>query len=87
MEINGLPMHVLVVHAVVVLGPLAGLALLDGLDLPGHRLPGVRGQLLARAGRTDEAVASLAEAVALCGNEAERDHLAERLSSLRRPPG
>ena len=27
-------------------GPLAGLRLLEGLDLPGHRLPGVRGELL-----------------------------------------
>jgi RNA polymerase sigma-70 factor (ECF subfamily) len=67
-------------------GPLAGLALLDGLDLPGHRLPGVRGELLARAGRRDEAVASWTEALALCGNDAERRHLESRLSPPR-PPG
>ena len=30
-------------------GPQAGLALLDGLELAGHRLPAVRGQLLLRA--------------------------------------
>ena len=41
-------------------GPLAGLALLDGLELPGHRLPAVRGQLLLRLGRDDEARAELA---------------------------
>ena len=59
-------------------GPLAGLALLDGLDLPGHRLPGARGELLLRAGRTDEARVELDRAVALCDNEAERAHLLRR---------
>ena len=68
-------------------GPLAGLALLEGLDLPGHRLPGVRGELLARAGRTAEAAAALTEALALCENDAERRHLEERLISLRRRRG
>ena len=53
-------------------GPLAGLALLDDLDLPGHRLPAVRGQLLVRVGRDDEARAELERAIGLCGNEAER---------------
>lgn len=56
-------------------GPLAGLALLDGLDLPGHRLPGVRAELLARSGRGDEAKAAYDEAVARCDNLAERRHL------------
>jgi len=37
-------------------GPLAGLALLDGLSLPGHGLPGVRDELQVRAGRTEDAV-------------------------------
>jgi RNA polymerase sigma-70 factor (ECF subfamily) len=58
-------------------GPLAGLALLDGLTLPGHRLPAVRGQLLLRLERYDEAQVELARAIEACGNEAER-------SSLRR---
>jgi predicted RNA polymerase sigma factor len=53
-------------------GPQAGLALLEGVDLPGHRLPAVRGQLLLRLGRADEARAELERAIALCGNEAER---------------
>jgi RNA polymerase sigma-70 factor (ECF subfamily) len=63
-------------------GPLAGLKALDGVDLPGHRLPGVRGQLLARVGRTDEARAELARAVELCDNEPERAHLADLLARL-----
>ena len=53
-------------------GPLAGLALLDGLDLAGHRLPAVRGQLLLRLGRDGEARAELLRALDACGNEAER---------------
>jgi RNA polymerase sigma-70 factor (ECF subfamily) len=53
-------------------GPLAGLALLDGLDLSGHRLPAVRGQLLLRLGRDEEARAELLRALDSCGNEAER---------------
>jgi predicted RNA polymerase sigma factor len=59
-------------------GPLAGLAALDGLDLPGHRLPAVRAELLRRAGRTAQARAAYDEAIGLCGNEAERAHLEER---------
>jgi predicted RNA polymerase sigma factor len=64
-------------------GPLAGLALLDGLALPGnHRLPAVRGELLARAGRRTEAARAFDEALALCGNEVERRFLARRRSGL-----
>ncbi|RNL66145.1 RNA polymerase subunit sigma-24 [Nocardioides marmoriginsengisoli] len=62
-------------------GPLAALALLDGLELPGHRLPGVRAELLHRAGRTEEAKDQLAQALALVDNEAERRYLAARLTS------
>ena len=39
-------------------GALAGLALLADLDLPGHRLPATRAELLARVGRYDAARAS-----------------------------
>jgi RNA polymerase sigma-70 factor (ECF subfamily) len=53
-------------------GPQAGLALLDGLHLAGHRLPAVRGQLLLRLGRDGEAREQLREAIARCGNEPER---------------
>ena len=37
MEINGLPLHVLVVHAAVVFGPVAALAALAYVALPGWR--------------------------------------------------
>ena len=63
-------------------GPLPGLRALEGIELPGHRLPGVRGQLLARVGRTDEARADLARAIELCDNDPERAHLASRLAEL-----
>ena len=38
MEINGLPLHPLVVHAAVVFGPLAALAALAYVVLPGQRV-------------------------------------------------
>ena len=68
-------------------GPLAGLALLDGLDLPGHRLPAVRGQLLLRLGRDEEARAELLRAVDACGNEAERAGLRRLLDGTVDPSG
>ena len=64
-------------------GPLAGLRALDGLELPGHRLPGVRGELLSRVGRTEEARTELAKAVDLCDNVPERAHLSDRLAALQ----
>jgi predicted RNA polymerase sigma factor len=66
-------------------GPLAGLAALDGLsdgDLPGHRLPAARADLLARAGRVDEARTAYDSAIGLCANEAERAHLEERRAGI-----
>ncbi len=53
-------------------GAQAALALIQDLDLPGHRLPAVRGQLLLRIGRDAEAGAELERAIELCGNDAER---------------
>ena len=57
-------------------GPEAGLALLDALDtaaLPGYApLAAVRGDLLARVGRTELAAAEFRRAAALTGNERER---------------
>jgi len=66
-------------------GPDAGLRLLDGLELPGHRLPAARAELLARAGLPEEARAQYELAIERCGNEVERAHLGERLSLLRPP--
>lgn len=63
-------------------GPLAGLALLEGLDLPGHRLPGARGELLRRAGRIPEARVALEEALRACEHEPVRRHLAAALGDL-----
>lgn len=66
-------------------GPRAGLALLDGLDelLPlSHRLPSVRGELLARAGEVAAARAALALAIERCGNEVEVAYLRAKLASL-----
>jgi predicted RNA polymerase sigma factor len=67
-------------------GPLAGLDALEGLDaeLPhSHRLPAVRGELLARMGDDTAAAEALAVALARCGNEVERAHLQSRLAELR----
>ncbi|GAB3771716.1 RNA polymerase sigma-70 factor (ECF subfamily) [Nocardioides ginsengisegetis] len=65
-------------------GPLAGLRLLEGLTLPGHRLPAARAELLARAGRGDEARTAYDEAIGRCHNLAERAHLVERRAEV--PP-
>jgi RNA polymerase sigma factor (sigma-70 family) len=64
-------------------GPDAGLAALDALaDEPAlrdyHLLPGVRGDLLARAGRMEEARREFQRAAALTRNRAERDYLLRR---------
>ena len=59
-------------------GPAAGLAVLDGLVLPGHRLPAARAELLARCGRREEARTSYDEAIGRCANLAERRQLMER---------
>lgn len=66
-------------------GPRAGLSLLDGLDdrLPhAHRLPAARAALLARAGDLEAARTSYDVAVARCGNETERRHLAAARDAL-----
>jgi RNA polymerase sigma-70 factor (ECF subfamily) len=59
-------------------GPDAGLRVLDGLELPGHRLPAARAELLVRAGRREEARTAYEVAIELCGNDVERAHLEER---------
>lgn len=63
-------------------GPLAGLALLDGLVVPGHRLPAARAELAARAGLADLARSSYDEALGVCLNAAERRHLERRRAEL-----
>ena len=67
-------------------GPAAGLAVTDGLlDVAAlrnyHLLPSVRGDLLAKLGRSVEARAEFERAAELTSNEAERAHLLARASS------
>jgi predicted RNA polymerase sigma factor len=64
-------------------GAAAGLAALEGVDVPGsHRPAAVRAELLARTGDTAAARAAYDEAIATCGNEVELAHLRERRQSL-----
>ncbi|GAA4797571.1 sigma-70 family RNA polymerase sigma factor [Actinomycetospora chlora] len=69
-------------------GPAAALPIVDGLAaadaLAGsHLLPTVRGELLARLGRPDEARRELTVAAARCGNERERAVLQRKIADLR----
>ncbi len=68
-------------------GPAAALPIVDKLAgdkaLAGSQLlPTVRGELLTRLGRTDEARVELQRAVELCGNERERTVLERKLAAL-----
>ena len=68
-------------------GPDAGLAIVDGLRAEGalpnsHLLPTVRGELLARLGRTNEAREEWEIAVRRCGNDRERAVLHRKLGHL-----
>jgi RNA polymerase sigma factor (sigma-70 family) len=72
-------------------GPAAGLAIVDGLAgepslASYHLLPAVRGDLLARLGRHQEASAEFSRASALTRNERERDLLLERASTEKARP-
>ncbi len=69
-------------------GPQAGLTLLEGLDerLPRHhQLAGVRGRLLADAGRIEEARLAYGQALRWCRNEAQAAELQRQLDALDRP--
>jgi len=60
-----------------------GLALLDGIHLPGyHLLPAARADFLRRLRRLDEAATFYREALALVTNEAERRYLERRLAEV-----
>ncbi len=66
-------------------GPLAGLALIAGLDavLPdNHRVPAVRADLARRAGDTELARTSYRTAIGLCANDVERTHLRAQLDAI-----
>ncbi|WP_158864577.1 RNA polymerase sigma factor [Leifsonia sp. AG29] len=69
-------------------GPANALRIVDELDAAGalrgsHLLPSVRGELLARLGRTTEAVSELTTAASLAGNEREREVLLAKAEALR----
>ncbi len=76
------------------LGPAAGLALVDALVAEGslesdHLLPAVRGDLLLKLGRFDEARDELVRAAALTRNAREKKLLLERAelcASNSQPP-
>jgi predicted RNA polymerase sigma factor len=68
-------------------GPAAALLLVDDLVASGslsgsHLLPSVRGELLRRLRRIEEARAELERAVGLCGNEREQSLLRRKLAAL-----
>ena len=80
-------------HAVAVAmasGPAAGLALVDTLADRGelgasHLLPSVRGEMLLRLGRLDDARQTLRRAVELCGNAPEREALERKIAGIPTP--
>lgn len=68
-------------------GPAAALGIVDDLATRGqlagsHLLPSVRGELLIRLGRTDEARTELARAIELCANARERAVLERKLRDV-----
>ncbi|MEV1129063.1 RNA polymerase sigma factor [Agromyces sp. NPDC049794] len=73
-------------------GPASALRVVDDLERSGRLagypgLPAVRGELLARLGRTLEARGELETAARLTGNERERAALLAKAASLRGPAG
>jgi len=68
-------------------GPAAALPIVDELAASGalsgsHLLPTVRGELLTRLGRTEEALVELDDAVRRCTNDAERRVLERKMAAL-----
>ncbi|WP_394619268.1 RNA polymerase sigma factor [Lentzea sp. JNUCC 0626] len=68
-------------------GPEVALPIVDSLAgseafKGSHQLPGVRGELLRRLGRVEEARTELEQAIRLCGNERERVVLSRKLAEL-----
>ena len=71
-------------------GPEAGLELVDRIGADPtlreyHLLPSVRGDLLAKLGRAEDAEAEFRRAAALAGNERERELLLSRAAALAQP--
>jgi len=71
-------------------GPADGLVLVEEIASRGelaqsHLLPAVRGELLSRLGRREEAGAALRQAVQLCANTAERAVLERKINEISPP--
>ena len=71
-------------------GPAAGLAIVDRLrEVPALKryqwLPSVRGDLLAKLGRKDDARSEFLQAAELAGNGREREFLLGRAEAMRAP--
>jgi predicted RNA polymerase sigma factor len=69
-------------------GPEAGLRVVDGLSAEPalesyHLLPSVRGDLLAKLGRRDEARVEFERAAAMTRNVRERELLLERAAEMQ----
>jgi len=69
-------------------GPAAGLGLIDELAARGelkgsHLLPAVKGELLSRLGRHEEASEAFHQALELCSNGAERWALERKIRDLQ----
>jgi predicted RNA polymerase sigma factor len=78
------------VAAAMAFGPAVGLEMVDGLSADPslsnyHLLPAVRGDMLEKLGRADEARAEFARAASLARNARERDILLNRAANLRDP--
>jgi predicted RNA polymerase sigma factor len=72
-------------------GPADALAAVDAIESRGelrdsHLLPAVRGELLTRLDRRDDARAALLHAVHLCENAAERGELERKIDALAQAP-
>jgi RNA polymerase sigma-70 factor (ECF subfamily) len=66
-------------------GPAAGLKLVESLDLDRYHLfHAVRADLLRRVGRTAEAAEAYQRAIAICGNEREKEFMEAQLEGLER---
>jgi RNA polymerase sigma-70 factor, ECF subfamily len=66
-------------------GVAQALELVDAIDLPRyHVYHVVRADLLRRLGRWGDAAAAYQQAIALCGNQGERDFLRQQQQSLGR---
>jgi RNA polymerase sigma-70 factor (ECF subfamily) len=69
-------------------GPAVALRLVDRLDLDGYHLyHAIRGDLLTRLGRTDDARQAFQAAAGLTENQRERDYLLGRHDELRQTDG